>query len=184
VAIEDAKQIFGAGQARNRAARAVEFTAPLQFACQTLATTWYATTGHDPADIDAHRARAPWHARKTQLSTADMLGKLRRVLIAAGRVAGAGRAAWAERDQPEQGRQAPEVTHPGLLGASQIEQGQEVTGVQPRLWPDRNMLGQDRQLESAVARTGILEVDKPDPAGVPQEIGQVRVPVTQHGLVI
>jgi DDE superfamily endonuclease len=82
VAIEDARQVFGAGQARNRTARAVERTIPFQLACQAIATTWYATAGHDPADIDAHRARAPWYASKAQPSTADMLAKLRRVLIA------------------------------------------------------------------------------------------------------
>jgi hypothetical protein len=45
--------------------------------------TWYATAGHDPADIDARRARAPWYKTKTRPSTADMAGKLGRVLIAA-----------------------------------------------------------------------------------------------------
>ena len=83
VAIEDTKQIFGAGQARNRTARAVERTIPFQVACQAIATTWYATAGHDPADVEAHRARAPWYTTKAQPSTADMLAKLRRVLIAA-----------------------------------------------------------------------------------------------------
>ncbi len=83
VAIEDAKQLFGAGQARNRAARAVRRTVPFQLACQSLAMTWYATAGHDPADIDGHRARAPWYRSKTHPSTADMLAKLRRVVIAA-----------------------------------------------------------------------------------------------------
>ncbi len=83
VAIEDSRQIFGTGQARNRAARAVERTVPFQLACQTIATTWYATAGHDPADVGEHRARAPWYTTKAQPSTADMLGKLRRVLIAA-----------------------------------------------------------------------------------------------------
>jgi hypothetical protein len=83
VAIEDAKQVFGTGQARNRVAAAVRRTIPFQLACQTLATTWYATAGHDPADIDDRRARAPWYRSKTQPSTADMLAKLRRVLIAA-----------------------------------------------------------------------------------------------------
>jgi hypothetical protein len=34
VAIEDARQLFGAGQARNRTARAVERTIPFQLACQ------------------------------------------------------------------------------------------------------------------------------------------------------
>ena len=58
VAIEDARQVFGAGQARNRTARAVERTIPFQLACQAIATCWYATAGHDPADVAAHRARA------------------------------------------------------------------------------------------------------------------------------
>ena len=53
VAIEDARQVFGAGQARNRTARAVERTAPFQLAHQAIATTWYAT-GHDPADVEDH----------------------------------------------------------------------------------------------------------------------------------
>ena len=83
VAIEDARQVFGAGQARNRTARAVERTLPFQLACQAIATTWYATAGHDPADVADHRARAPWYTTKSQPSTADMLAKLRRVLIAA-----------------------------------------------------------------------------------------------------
>ena len=83
VAIEDAKQVFGTGQARNRAARAVERTVPFQLACQAITTCWYATAGYDPADIDEHRARAPWYASKAQPSTADMAGKLRRVIIAA-----------------------------------------------------------------------------------------------------
>jgi len=83
VAIEESKQVFGTGQARNRAARAVERTVPFQLACQAITTTWYATTGHDPADVEDHRARAPWYTTKVQPSTADMLAKLRRVVIAA-----------------------------------------------------------------------------------------------------
>ena len=83
VAIEDARQVFGAGQARNRTARAVERTIPFQLACQAIATCWYATAGHDPADVADHRARAPWYASKAQPSTADMAAKLRRVIIAA-----------------------------------------------------------------------------------------------------
>jgi hypothetical protein len=51
VAIEDARQVFGAGQARNRTARAVERTVPFQLACQAITTCWYATVGHDPADV-------------------------------------------------------------------------------------------------------------------------------------
>jgi hypothetical protein len=83
VAIEDARQVFGAGQARNRAARAVERTVPFQLACQAIATCWYATAGHDLADVADHRARAPWYTSKAQPSTADMAAKLRRVIIAA-----------------------------------------------------------------------------------------------------
>jgi hypothetical protein len=49
IAIEDSKQIFGAGQARNRTAAAVERTVPFQIACQAATVTWYATAGHDPA---------------------------------------------------------------------------------------------------------------------------------------
>ncbi len=83
VAFEDARQVFGAGQARNRTARAVRATIPFTLACQTLAILWYSTAGHDPADVAEHRARAPWYATKTEPSTADMAAKLRRVLIAA-----------------------------------------------------------------------------------------------------
>ncbi len=83
VAIEDARQVFGAGQARNRTARAVERTVPFQLACQAIAPCWYATAGHDPADVAEHRARAPWYTTKAQPSTADMAAKLRRVIIAA-----------------------------------------------------------------------------------------------------
>jgi hypothetical protein len=83
VAIEDAKQLFGTGQARNRTARAVERTVPFMLACQALAACWYATAGHHPADIDARRLDAPWYTSKAEPSTADMTAKLRRVLIAA-----------------------------------------------------------------------------------------------------
>ena len=51
VAIEDARQVFGAGHARNRTARAVERTVPFQLACQAITTCWCATAGHDPADV-------------------------------------------------------------------------------------------------------------------------------------
>ena len=83
VAIEDAKQIFGAGQARNRLPAAVHRTVPFTLACQSLAMLWYATAGHHPGDADDHRARAPWYRTKAKPSTADMIAKLRRVLIAA-----------------------------------------------------------------------------------------------------
>jgi hypothetical protein len=83
VAIEDAKQLFGTGQARNRTAAAVERTIPFMLACQALAVCWYATAGHHPADIRARRLDAPWYPSKTEPSTADMTAKLRRVIIAA-----------------------------------------------------------------------------------------------------
>ena len=51
--------------------------------CPAITTIWYATAGHDPADVADHRARAPWYASKAQPSTADMAAKLRRVIIAA-----------------------------------------------------------------------------------------------------
>jgi len=83
VAIEDAKQIFGTGQARNRTAAAVERTVPFQIACQAAAVTWYATAGHDSADLYERRALAPWYTSKAEPATADMAAKLRRVIIAA-----------------------------------------------------------------------------------------------------
>jgi hypothetical protein len=83
VAVEDAKQIFGAGQARNRLPAAVHRTIPFTLACQSIAILWYATAGHHPADVAEHRARAPWYTTKAEPSTADMIAKLRRVLIAA-----------------------------------------------------------------------------------------------------
>jgi hypothetical protein len=83
VAFEDAKQIFGAGQARNRVAGAVRRTLPFALICQTLAIIWYATAGYHPGDVTARRLDAPWYRTKTEPATADMIAKLRRVLIAA-----------------------------------------------------------------------------------------------------
>jgi hypothetical protein len=83
VAIEDAKQLFGTGQARNRTTAAVEHTIPFMLACQAIAVCWYATAGHHPADAGARRLDAPWYTSKTEPSTADMTAKLRRVIIAA-----------------------------------------------------------------------------------------------------
>ena len=83
VAIEDAKQLFGTGQARNRTARAVERTVPFMLAGQAAAVCWYATAGHHAADAEARRLDAPWCTGKTEPATADMTAKLRRVIIAA-----------------------------------------------------------------------------------------------------
>jgi hypothetical protein len=83
VAFEDAKSIFGVGQARNRKADAVRRTVPFTLTCQTLTMLWYATAGHHPADLAERRTREPWYTSKTQPATTDMIAKLRRVLIAA-----------------------------------------------------------------------------------------------------
>jgi hypothetical protein len=83
VAIEDAKQTFGVGQARNRLQAAVERTTPFGLVISSLAVCWYATAGHHPTDVDAARELAPWYRTKTQPSVLDMLAKLRRVIIAA-----------------------------------------------------------------------------------------------------
>ena len=83
VAIQDAHQAFGAGQGHNRTARAAERTVPFQLACQPITTCWYATAGHDPADVADHRAPPPGYTTKAQPPTADMAAKLRCVIIAA-----------------------------------------------------------------------------------------------------
>lgn len=83
VAFEEAKQLFGVGEARNRARRAVERTVPFQFLCMSLTIVWYAVHGHHPDVVREHRARAPWYRTKADPSFADMLAKLRRVIIAA-----------------------------------------------------------------------------------------------------
>ena len=83
MAICDAKQLGGVGQARNRLERAVERTVPFGLVVNTLAICWYATAGHAPNDVEAARALAPWYREKAQPSVLDMFGKLRRVIIAA-----------------------------------------------------------------------------------------------------
>lgn len=83
VAIEDAKQTTGVGQARNRLPAAVERTVPFGLVLSTIAICWYATAGHHRDDVQHARALAPWYRDKAQPSVADMLAKLRRVIIAA-----------------------------------------------------------------------------------------------------
>jgi len=83
VAIEDAKQTVGVGQARNRVQRAVERTVPFGLIVGSLAVCWYATAGHHPDDVQAARELAPWYRDKAQPSVLDMIAKLRRVIIAA-----------------------------------------------------------------------------------------------------
>lgn len=83
VAFEEAKQLAGVGDARNRVRTAVERTVPFQFLCMSLASVWYALFGHHPDVVAEHRARAPWYRTKTTPSFADMLATLRRTIIAA-----------------------------------------------------------------------------------------------------
>lgn len=83
VCFQDAKHVFGVGQARNRVQLAVERTAPFGFLTMTLTILWYALCGHHPDVVAEHRARAPWYLSKANPSVADMLAKLRRAIIAA-----------------------------------------------------------------------------------------------------
>lgn len=83
VSIEDAKQLGGVGQARNRLEQAVRRTVPFGLIVNTLAVCWYATAGHHPGDVEAARVIAPWYRQKAQPSVLDMLFKLRRVIITA-----------------------------------------------------------------------------------------------------
>jgi transposase len=82
-AFADARNILGAGEARNRVRRAVERTVPFALLICTLVITWYARHGHDPADITARRQAQPWYTAKTEPAFEDMLTKLRRVMITA-----------------------------------------------------------------------------------------------------
>src|SRR5690348_559004 len=82
-AFADARNVLGAGEARNRARRAVQRTVPFALLVHTLVITWYARHGHDPAGIAARRAAEPWYTGKTEPAFEDMLTQLRRVLICA-----------------------------------------------------------------------------------------------------
>jgi hypothetical protein len=83
VALEDAKQNTGVGQAQNRTTRAVQRSVPFGLIVQTLVVLWYATAGHHPDDAAQRRRAAPWYTTKTHPAYHDMITKLRRVLIAA-----------------------------------------------------------------------------------------------------
>ena len=81
-AFADARNVLGAGEARNRVKLAVERTVPFALLVHTLIIIWYARYGHDPAGIDDRRAAQPWYRTKTEPAFEDMLIKLRRTLIA------------------------------------------------------------------------------------------------------
>ncbi len=82
-AIQNGKQITGAGQAHNRLQAAVERTAPFALLVQSLVIVWYALHGRPSEDVDRRRLQAPWYRTKTDPSYLDMIAKLRRVIIAA-----------------------------------------------------------------------------------------------------
>ena len=82
-AFADARNVLGAGEARNRTRRAVERTVPFALLTCTLIITWYARHGHNPARITARRHAQPWYHAKTEPAFEDMLTQLRRVLITA-----------------------------------------------------------------------------------------------------
>jgi DDE superfamily endonuclease len=83
VSYEDAKQLTGVGQARNRVPKAVERTVPFGFLCQTIAITWYALHGRADQDVKHRRQHSPWYSHKRFPSYQDMLASLRRAVIAA-----------------------------------------------------------------------------------------------------
>jgi SRSO17 transposase len=82
-AFGDARNVLGAGEARNRVKLAVERTIPFAMLVSTIVVLWYARHGYDTADIDDRRGDQPWYAGKTEPAFEDMLAKLRRVLITA-----------------------------------------------------------------------------------------------------
>jgi hypothetical protein len=82
-AFADARNLLGAGEARNRTPRAVERTVPFALLTCTLIITWYARHGHTPARVTARRRAQPWYHAKTEPAFEDTLTHLRRVLITA-----------------------------------------------------------------------------------------------------
>jgi hypothetical protein len=83
VLFEEARQVAGVGQARNRSRRAVERTVPFGLVCVSVVVCWYALWGQPALDVATRRARAPWYRTKHAVSFADMLTALRRTIIAA-----------------------------------------------------------------------------------------------------
>ena len=83
VAVEDAKQIFGAGQARNRLATAVHRTIPFTLACKASRSSGTPPPGTTPPTWPRTGPAPPGTRPRQRPSTADMIAKLRRVLIAA-----------------------------------------------------------------------------------------------------
>jgi SRSO17 transposase len=82
-AFSDARNILGAGEARNRTPRAVERTVPFTLCVCTLVILWYTRHGSHHQATAARRADQPWYTAKTAPAFEDMLTQLRRTLITA-----------------------------------------------------------------------------------------------------
>jgi len=113
VAFEDAKQITGVGEARNRTPTAVARTVPFGLITQSIVVLWYTHHGHTPHIAEDRRAQTPWYRTKTQPAYLDMIVKLRRTLIAARFLEGQQRTPTPRRN--------PRRT-PGLGRSSRIDQ--------------------------------------------------------------
>jgi hypothetical protein len=80
IVLQDARQVFGAGQAPQPPRRRVHRTIPFTLACQSIATLSMPPPGTTPTSPSTG---PPGTRTRTEPSTADMIAKLRRVLIAA-----------------------------------------------------------------------------------------------------
>ncbi len=76
------KQQMGVGQARNRLPKAVQRTVPFGMLIQSMVIVWYALSGYHPDDVTVRRREQPWYEAKSEPSFEDMIGKLRKTLIA------------------------------------------------------------------------------------------------------
>lgn len=83
VVFEEAKQIMGTGDARNRTEQAVRRTIPFGCLCQTILWFWYSTSLHGDSIVEERKIAQPWYRTKKTPSTSDMLATARRHLIAA-----------------------------------------------------------------------------------------------------
>jgi hypothetical protein len=82
-AFSDARNILGAGEARNRTPRAVARTVPFALLVHTLVILWHARHGNPRQAVAERRAAQPWYTTKTEPAFEDMLTQLRRTLITA-----------------------------------------------------------------------------------------------------
>jgi hypothetical protein len=62
VTFAEARDLLGAGQARNRTENAVRRTVPFGLYAYPITVLWYTLHGHHPANVADRRDRAPWYA--------------------------------------------------------------------------------------------------------------------------